>query len=708
MTSTTVNEQIININRTVKGYYKASVIEPDDFGNLNESFTTGWKSNTILDCGLDKIAYMPWAQTFQFCLVGDYPYTNDMPMTASHSEKMLRRPKKIHAFYVPGENNCGHKVSGSTVRLYRTFDFYKELDNIVYTEIGFKETPAATELFSKIRLDPPVRLHAGQFLRVNYELRVNLNPTSFINGGLTPSPFPVFTGSFSGSVFDKEAIQKVGMCGIDTYSGLAIPIDEAGFCNEPFAPGQVSFGPSYGFTNRYYNGSRVNAYPSASGDTSWQKNPFLAVGPLEEFDLNYKNIYQILDLGVSQSLSLSNGRFSGSFCCPNTSSYLPRNYFTSDFIWGAASSFGIYPQVSWQWSPAIAEGPPPPYGDSGAGGAETISKGTYVINQDEFGSSINNAYTWYYINGVSSTTHAFYWDSVNSKFTYLDNLWTPYSKLATISSKQGVTTLLSNYTNNTNLFNDFFYDPQMQNSGSLSFPKFPSKLLNPGGQGTGSKYEIRPSDPVSSNDQRNTVKGRKIITEYSIIDKKLPRNFPFYDDWNPAHTTASLSNLPKWVKNTGTPGKIGTTAAEVIGTNYYVRGTSCFLSTHTGSALRFTGSLDRSINSTRKVYSVELPTYLLQYTASSSPKFQGFRRDKYVVFNNSVANNEDIPTQYWTGSSAPYWRSLGLGPTSLYIVPNSMNDAAKYNGYVYVFNSGQTKTKDYALKLTFRYSWGRA
>ena len=209
--------QVINVHRTVKGFYKASIMEPDASGTINETFSTGWKPNTILNSGLDKIAYMPWAQTFQFCLIGDYPYTSADPITASYSETMLKRPKKINAFYLPGQGNCGHVISESTVRLSRTFDFYKETDNTTYTEVGFKETPAATTLFSKIRFDPTMSLHAGQFMRVSYELRVNLNPATASAGGITPIQYPTFTGWTSGSL-DKEALGSL----LHTKSPIAV------------------------------------------------------------------------------------------------------------------------------------------------------------------------------------------------------------------------------------------------------------------------------------------------------------------------------------------------------------------------------------------------------------------------------------------------------------------------------------------------------
>lgn len=687
MTNTRVEkEQIVTLHRTVKGFYKASVMGVDDNNQVSEQFSTGWKPNTILNCGLDKIAYMPWAQTFQFCLVGDYPYGPTDTLTASFSEKMLKRPRKINAFYLTGENNCGHKISSSLVRLYRTFDFYKEQDNTTYTELGFKETPAATTLFSKIRLDPPITLHAGQYLRVNYELRVNMSPFSSSNGGRIPTQYPSFTGWTTGSL-DREAIQKIGLCGIDSGSGLAIPIDEAGFCNEPFAPGQLSFGPGFGFVNRYYNGANVNYVPTGSffPSVSYEQNVFKAVGPLEEFYANFQNPYQFLDLGISASLSVSKGAYSGSFCIPNIAAYKPRNYFTSDLFYQLSELFNDLYNGGTNWAVDPASG--------GTSGDTTEVQGTYYVNQLITTNPSQGA--WGFKTGVTIADTAVYYSS--NKFTKLDNLWTPYSKLATLSSIPGITPKLSTFNNNTNLFNDFFYDPSMQNSGSLSYPKFPSSLLVPGGKGTGSKYEIEESVGTTL-----TNEGKKMILNDGVKDKKTPIKFFFWDDWNPLQSTASLSSMPLWVKRTGWTGTISPTSGRKIGTNYYVRGSSCFLSTFSGSATSSFNAKDRSRNSATKIYSVELPMYINPYTQST------YRRDKVVIFSNGVANNEDIPTAYRPYPSvAPLWRTIGVGPTSINLIPEAMNDAAKNNGYVYVLQTGQTKSKDYSLKMVFRYTWGR-
>jgi len=644
-------EQIINVHRTVKGFYKASIMEPDASGTISEAFSTGWKPNTILDSGLDKVAYMPWAQTFQFCLIGDYPYSASDSPTASVSETMLKHPTRINAFYLPGQGNCGHIISGSTVRLFRTFDFYKETDNVTYTEVGFKESPAASTLFSKIRFDPTMSLHAGQFMRVAYELRVNLNPATSSAGGTAPNPFPEFTGWTSGSL-DREALQKIGICGIDSGSGLATPIDEGGFCNEPFAPGQLSFGPGYGFVNRWHNGKNVNYYPfnSVSGASGiYQTNPFKAVGPLQEFSIGagYGNIYQALDLGISASNTVSGGIYSGSFSVPSSGKYLPRNYFTTDFIYGSYLMMGsnqIYYNFAW--------------GNSGN------YAGRY--------SNINISA----VNNIQIEDTAWYHQDDTVGFPKLNNLWTPYCKLATLSSVDGTPQYAVFSSSNSALFTDWFYDVSLQTNGYLGYPLYPSPLAVPGGNATGSKYE-----PITGS--ATSLYGKEYDSNVTR-EKRVPRNFPLWDDWNPFIPTASLIYPLNKISN------------------YFVRGSSVFLSTHTGSASVFTASVDRSSNTSSKVFSIELPMTIAPYSQSS------FYRDKYVIFSNLVGNNEDIPNTYWSGSSFPAWGSIGVGATSLSVNPSTMNDAAKYNGYVYVFQYPQIKDKEYSLKMTFRYSWNRA
>lgn len=645
--------QTITLHRTVEGFYKASIMEPDANGNVNEAFSTGWKRNTILNCGLDKISQMPWAQTFQFCLLGDYPYTPSDPATASFDERMLKRPRKLHAFYLGGEGNCGHKISGSTVRLFRTFDFYKEFEDVTYTEVGFKESPAANSLFSKIRFDPTMSLHTGQFMRVAYELRVNLSPATASEGGMIPSPYPTFTGWVSGSG-DREALQKIGLCGIDSGSGLAIPIDEGGFCNEPFAPGTVNFGPAYGYVNRWYNGVNVNYFPTASGH-AYEQNPFKAIGPLKEYSVGYENIFPILEVGISQSLVLQNGKYSGSFCVPGTNNFLPRNYFTTDMIYGSITVMGgnnVYNLSSVNWTGSYGQ-------------ADLSYKDVDVPTKA----------------GITESSASFYYNDTDKKFPNLDNLWTPYCKLATMSSIPGYTPISVTRNNNTNLFTDGFYDVSMQTSGSFSYVRYPSKYANPSATGTASAYE-----PSSGS-----LKGREVAPagsgSHEVANLQVPFYFPYWDDWNPYISGSIVSNLPGHVKNLS---------------NQWVRGSSIFLSTHTGSASAFGSGSDRSTNSTNKVYSVELPALLAPYTDGT------YTREKYAVFSNLIANNYDISSSYWPSGSYPLWKTIGVGPTSREIYPQAMNDASKYNGYVYVMDTPNEKTNSYSLKVILKYTWGRA
>jgi hypothetical protein len=141
----------IEFNRSVQGQYKTSVINPDGSAEREGD----WNKNLILDGGLDKIAYMPWAQVFQFCVAGDPLSGSVTPATISDTS--LEKPVMMNSFYLPGSGNCGHNVYSSGdnryLQLFRTFDFLAQKQNSTITELGFKETPGAKNLFSRVVLD---------------------------------------------------------------------------------------------------------------------------------------------------------------------------------------------------------------------------------------------------------------------------------------------------------------------------------------------------------------------------------------------------------------------------------------------------------------------------------------------------------------------------------------------------------------------------
>jgi hypothetical protein len=299
-----------------------------------------------------------------------------------------------------------------------------------------------------------------------------------------------------------------------------------------------------------------------------------------------------------------------------------------------------------------------------------VADGKYTTIDFDPSDGYDGLKTALFVNSASATNKGL-------RFKNLDNLWTPYCKISTYTSTDGTGSLP---INNTALVNEYFYDPSMQTSGSWSYPLYPSKLAVPGGNGLGSKYE--PIQAVLSGRS-----GSANNTSGSLI----PARYPYWDDWNPF----SPSN-PPGVSGSSVPFPVNQLS------NLYVRGSSAFLSTHTGSASAFNTTVDRSSNTGSKVFSYELPLTIVTYNTGS------FYRDKFTIFTNGVANNVDISSSYWPSGSPPNWRTIGIGPTSLYITPDTMNDAAKYNGYVYVLENEQTKDKDYSLKVVFRYSWARA
>jgi hypothetical protein len=148
-----------------------------------------------------------------------------------------------------------------------------ELQPVTYTEIGFKESPAARELFSRIVFDDPIRLRAGQYLRVSYQLLLTMEPGPYARYREVPSEgtwtngkrewidentgnrtvTPVLTG--------YECIQGNGIAVVGS-DGVALPYDITGLANEPFAPGSYFFGPQYGYVNRWKNGDPRLSYPT--------------------------------------------------------------------------------------------------------------------------------------------------------------------------------------------------------------------------------------------------------------------------------------------------------------------------------------------------------------------------------------------------------------------------------------------------------------
>jgi hypothetical protein len=336
-----------------KGRYKCRVM---DAAGRPVYEDREWRPNLILDSGFAKIAHMPWACTFQWCVAGtgtrpvknvtnttasqsgtsvsigtgDYLFTPDdvgrivywpadnkqarivsvgsdggtatvdvsQAVSASDfvifdvKQTSLDRPYSMNMGYETGEGLCGYAVSGTTVRMYRTFNFYMELTPVLITELGFLEAPASLELFSRVLLTTPLYLNAGQYLQVSYELSVTLEPSTPVTKTPVIDGWPIAPST---SLQGSEAIQSIGMAVVGN-DGVAIPYDHSMLCNEPYAPGTTFLGPYYGYVNRWKNSPTASPVKSYSGVPSYKIPYFNRLNPseilLERPSRYYKQRYE--------------------------------------------------------------------------------------------------------------------------------------------------------------------------------------------------------------------------------------------------------------------------------------------------------------------------------------------------------------------------------------------------------------------------------
>jgi hypothetical protein len=323
---------------TARGQFKCRVYN-NDMSLAYED--PSWSNNLILDSGLDKIPHMAWAQTFQFCVAGtasnptkvfptdntkvsfsggsaslsggSFTFTSTGSLiycsssgiqakiisTSSATQALtdftssvatqsfgiynvqqtnLFGPYSMNMMYDTGSGLCGTTISGSTVSMYRTFIFYMENTPVTYTELGFLESPAASTLFSRVILPTPLSLSAGQFLTVSYQLNVTLTPNVATPKITTITGWPILP---SITTDGTESLQRYGISIINS-EGVAVPYDQGGLCNEPYAPGSRFLGPYYGYTNRWKNSTSASPIKIYGSNAS---NPF--INP-RYYKLNYE------------------------------------------------------------------------------------------------------------------------------------------------------------------------------------------------------------------------------------------------------------------------------------------------------------------------------------------------------------------------------------------------------------------------------------
>ena len=647
----------IEFKRSVQGKYKTMVVNPD--GSMEKE--GDWHKNLILDCGLDKIAYMPWAQVFQFCVAGDQPSGSVTP--AAISDTQLEKPKMMNSFYLPGSGNCGHNIYSSGdnryLQLFRTFDFLAEKQNAIITELGFKETPGAKKLFSRVVLDgnttagrpDPEILRPGQFLRVKYELNVQLDPVAPNTTGLLPTGsdgnLPTISWSGSAASGDRHGLQHIGMVGIDTH-GRATPVDEGGCSNEPFSVGAVDFGPGFGFVNRWQNGRGILTETGVGGTVLGYKQPTGSQrlsdrpGPLLTLT-DYQDINRFINhdaisgsgvLGVNTHKNMSGiGGIST----------------TSNTISGAS---GYWPWGNYLHYQQLA--------DFGSAYGTT----SYAANITD-DSSVGYGYTYMRFLGTTS-------DNYDANFQCPFFTYGPLQFVMRPVARYGIENSQINWSAHEP-YNGYLTDGVPSSDASLA--------------------DFNPNASLYSSEL-----GLSISSSNADTNSKQTQYFNVSHFYKPDQNSAAGSYLT--FDETVTTKGFSNPNVSAKWDSWDMRGASCFLSTNTGAIQNF-GATGVSYDRTSGESFYELPLRKAEYVATQTGDSRTLT--KFCFYDNAVGNSIENGTRQHAA-----WSTIGVGATTDWSInPITMSGAARDNGYVYRLATPRDKDNDHILKVSFKYTWTR-
>ena len=647
----------IEFKRSVQGKYKTMVINPD--GSMEKE--GDWHKNLILDCGLDKIAYMPWAQVFQFCVAGDQP--SGSVTAATTGDTQLQKPKMMNSFYLPGSGNCGHTIHSSGdnryLQLFRTFDFLAEKQNTAITELGFKETPGAKKLFSRVVLDgntaagrpDPEILRPGQFLRVKYELNVQLDPVAPNTTGLLPTGsdgnLPTISWSGSAASGDRHGLQHIGMVGIDTH-GRATPVDEGGCCNEPFSVGAVDFGPGFGYINRWQNGQGVLTETGVGGTVLGYKQPTGSErlsdrpGPLLTLT-DYQDINRFINhdaitgsgvLGVNTHKNMSGiGGIST----------------TSNTISGAS---GYWPWGNYLHYQQLAD-----FGS--AYGTTSYASNTTDDNSNGYG------YTYMRFLGTAS-------DNYDANFQCPFFTYGPLQFVMRPVSRYGIENSQVNWSVYAP-YNAWLTDGVPSSDAGLA-------------------------DFNSNASLYNSELGLSVSSSNADTNSKQAQYFNVSHFYKPDQNSAAGSYLT--FDETVTTKGFSNPNVSAKWDSWDMRGASCFLSTNTGAIQNF-GATGVSYDRTSGESFYELPLRKAEYVATQTGDSRTLT--KFCFYDNAVGNSIENGTRQHAA-----WSTIGVGATTDWSInPITMSGAARDNGYVYRLATPRDKDNDHILKVSFKYTWTR-
>lgn len=320
-----IKEITLNMpRRIIRGNICVSVMKGHRAADRRRRFqvvrTTGLIPNHITDAGLNYFAHIFPAQTTQIALLGNAA----APNAPVDGDTMLDSPFAMGMFYLTSPGACGYEISGKTLKLWRTHHYYKFLTHRLVTEFGLKPTPAARYVTSYVVPETPLDVEAGHFVEQYHELLIELEPVTLAAGGAAPSPVPTITG-WTTSSSDRHGLQAIGMCGIGS-DGVATPIEpNSGVCNEIAASGTRSYGPGYGYCNRWKNGNDVNYVEGY--------DPYTDVGPLTDYDAPYNNPHDWITTLLDDVIS---GADKG--ILKISANY--KNYYDTEFLSEMASYYG--------------------------------------------------------------------------------------------------------------------------------------------------------------------------------------------------------------------------------------------------------------------------------------------------------------------------------------------------------------------------------
>ena len=140
------------------------------------------------------------------------------------------------AGYVTAGSGCGSSLASNVLTHKRTFDFPAEVGSVTYREVAFSHSDApGAEIFSRIKLPSDLNLVAGQVLRVIYNLRVTLTPSTSQAKTADIVGWPVAPATTTDG---DEAIQYVAMKRVNASTGATEELNTRGSSLEPSATGE--------------------------------------------------------------------------------------------------------------------------------------------------------------------------------------------------------------------------------------------------------------------------------------------------------------------------------------------------------------------------------------------------------------------------------------------------------------------------------------